>query len=418
MKFQFSGDPVITAPRQIVWERLTDPDFIAASAPGVESVETVDPTHFTVVSGLGLGPMKVRFTMEVELFDVVERQSPQDAVAGEGPGLRGGRGERGAAGRSAGGHPAQLVGHERRERHGGQSGPPADRGDRADDDASSSGPISPDGSAWADRWLRAQRSKGRVAAERRSVGANGRAAAGGATASTTSTSRRHDPAGSCSILPRCTRVQIGDQHRCRELGRRMRRGDPDGRHPRRGGSLEAGRSVFHHETAHRFEAEPRRGAKVDIRDWASRTPRPRRRPARRASAGRRAAAGRWRRREGPTSPPPTLRGEARRAPAPRRRRAAAVRSTRSSAGSNRATSASASSSGAASRIVSTARRPWQTRRNGAGSRPRRTAHRRHCSSIHAALSTSTPSRSNRMAEHSNRRMADKMSPEIRFRQSG
>ncbi|MFL5518640.1 MAG: SRPBCC family protein [Gemmatimonadales bacterium] len=75
MTFQFSGDPVITAPRQVVWERLTDPDFIAASAPGVESVEAVDPTHFTVVSGLGLGPIKVKFTMEVELSDVVERES-------------------------------------------------------------------------------------------------------------------------------------------------------------------------------------------------------------------------------------------------------------------------------------------------------------------------------------------------------
>jgi carbon monoxide dehydrogenase subunit G len=75
MKLQFSGDPVITAPRRIVWHRLTDPDFIARSAPGVESVQTVDPTHFTVVSGLGLGPMKVRFTLEVELFDVVEQES-------------------------------------------------------------------------------------------------------------------------------------------------------------------------------------------------------------------------------------------------------------------------------------------------------------------------------------------------------
>ena len=75
MTFQFSGDPVITAPRQVVWDRLTDPDFVAASAPGVESVEAVDPTHFTVVSGLGLGPIKLKFTMQVELSEVVERES-------------------------------------------------------------------------------------------------------------------------------------------------------------------------------------------------------------------------------------------------------------------------------------------------------------------------------------------------------
>ena len=86
MKFQFSGDPVITAPRQVVWDRLTDPDFIAASAPGVESVRALDPTHFTVMSGLGLGPMKVKFTLDVELFDVVERESLRMRSLARGPG--------------------------------------------------------------------------------------------------------------------------------------------------------------------------------------------------------------------------------------------------------------------------------------------------------------------------------------------
>ena len=86
MKFQFSGDPVITASRQVVWDRLTNPDFIAASAPGVESVQAVDPTHFTVVSGLGLGPMKVKFTLDVELFDVVERESLRMRSLARGPG--------------------------------------------------------------------------------------------------------------------------------------------------------------------------------------------------------------------------------------------------------------------------------------------------------------------------------------------
>lgn len=86
MKLQFSGDPLITAPRRIVWERLMDPDFIAASAPGVESVEARDPTHFRVVSGLGVGPMKVRFTLDVELFEVVEPESLRMRSLANGPG--------------------------------------------------------------------------------------------------------------------------------------------------------------------------------------------------------------------------------------------------------------------------------------------------------------------------------------------
>jgi len=55
MKLEFSGAPEITASRQQVWAKLMDPDFVAASAPGVESVEAVDPTQFKVVSGLGVG---------------------------------------------------------------------------------------------------------------------------------------------------------------------------------------------------------------------------------------------------------------------------------------------------------------------------------------------------------------------------
>jgi carbon monoxide dehydrogenase subunit G len=71
MKLEFSGAPEITAPRARVWERLMDPDFIAASAPGVQSVERVDPTHFSVISGLGLGPLRVSFQLDVELSGIV-----------------------------------------------------------------------------------------------------------------------------------------------------------------------------------------------------------------------------------------------------------------------------------------------------------------------------------------------------------
>ena len=77
---------MIPAARQVVWDWLNDPDFVAASAPGVESVQALDPTHFTVVSGLGLGPMKVRFTLDVELFDLVERESLGMRSLARGPG--------------------------------------------------------------------------------------------------------------------------------------------------------------------------------------------------------------------------------------------------------------------------------------------------------------------------------------------
>ena len=86
MKLHFAGAPEITAPRALVWTKLLDADFVAASAPGVESVERVDPTHFQVISGLGVGVVKVRFKLDVELFDIVEGERLKMRARGKAPG--------------------------------------------------------------------------------------------------------------------------------------------------------------------------------------------------------------------------------------------------------------------------------------------------------------------------------------------
>jgi carbon monoxide dehydrogenase subunit G len=62
-----------------------DPNFVAQSAPGVESVDTIDPTHFKVMSGFGVGSIKVRFAMVVELFDVVDQESAKMRIRGKAP---------------------------------------------------------------------------------------------------------------------------------------------------------------------------------------------------------------------------------------------------------------------------------------------------------------------------------------------
>jgi carbon monoxide dehydrogenase subunit G len=86
MKLQFSGSPTITAPRNRVWERLMDLEYVAQSAPGVESVVSLNPTHFKVISGLGVGTIKVRFTLDVELFDIIAQQSARMRVRGKAAG--------------------------------------------------------------------------------------------------------------------------------------------------------------------------------------------------------------------------------------------------------------------------------------------------------------------------------------------
>ncbi|MEO8089030.1 MAG: carbon monoxide dehydrogenase subunit G [Gemmatimonadales bacterium] len=86
MKLEFSGSPEISAVRERVWARLMDPHFLALSAPGVESVEVLDPTHFKVISGFGAGSFKVRFTMDVELFDMVPGRSARMRMDTQAPG--------------------------------------------------------------------------------------------------------------------------------------------------------------------------------------------------------------------------------------------------------------------------------------------------------------------------------------------
>jgi carbon monoxide dehydrogenase subunit G len=86
MKLEFSGAPEIYAPREKVWELLTDPQFVARSAPGVESVEEVDATHFKVISGLGVGAIKVKFSLDVELSDIVDYERLMMRARGKAPG--------------------------------------------------------------------------------------------------------------------------------------------------------------------------------------------------------------------------------------------------------------------------------------------------------------------------------------------
>jgi carbon monoxide dehydrogenase subunit G len=72
LHLEFSGAPTIGASRPAVWRRLLEPHFVAASVPGVESVEVLAPDRFRILSSLRFGPMAMQLTTEVELADLVE----------------------------------------------------------------------------------------------------------------------------------------------------------------------------------------------------------------------------------------------------------------------------------------------------------------------------------------------------------
>jgi carbon monoxide dehydrogenase subunit G len=86
MKLELTGSSEVGAPREVVWQRLIDPRFVAQSAPGIESVEVLDPTHFRVTSGFGIGRMRARVTLDGELFDLIPDTSARMRMRGTGPG--------------------------------------------------------------------------------------------------------------------------------------------------------------------------------------------------------------------------------------------------------------------------------------------------------------------------------------------
>ncbi len=86
VRLDFSGAPEIAAPPDEVWKRLLDHEFVASVAPGVESVEPIDDRHFKVISGFGVGAVKVRFQFDVELSDVKPPTSLKMSAHGKAPG--------------------------------------------------------------------------------------------------------------------------------------------------------------------------------------------------------------------------------------------------------------------------------------------------------------------------------------------
>lgn len=70
---QLKGDVTIKAPRQKVWEFLTDPNQIGQCVPGVEKIETIEELKkYRGVVSVGLGSVKARFSGEVDILELDE----------------------------------------------------------------------------------------------------------------------------------------------------------------------------------------------------------------------------------------------------------------------------------------------------------------------------------------------------------
>jgi carbon monoxide dehydrogenase subunit G len=78
MPMTFRGTTAIDAPRERVYAFLTDPMQVTQCGPDVQHVEVIDDERFKVRAGIGIGPVRATF-----LLDVVwqERVAPESATA-------------------------------------------------------------------------------------------------------------------------------------------------------------------------------------------------------------------------------------------------------------------------------------------------------------------------------------------------
>ncbi len=71
---EFSGEQTLELPPEELWPYFTDPDVLAACAPGCKSMELTSPYEINVVMAVGVGSVKPEF--DVEAF-VTEATFPE-----------------------------------------------------------------------------------------------------------------------------------------------------------------------------------------------------------------------------------------------------------------------------------------------------------------------------------------------------
>ena len=98
MAMTMTGEVLLPASREVVWQKLNDAETLKASIPGCESLEQLSPTEFQAVAKVKIGPVSARFKGRVML---------QDIDAPNGYRLQG-EGEGGVAGFAKGGATVRL----------------------------------------------------------------------------------------------------------------------------------------------------------------------------------------------------------------------------------------------------------------------------------------------------------------------
>jgi len=96
---EMSGEQIVPAPRQTVWEALNDPEMLKASVPGCESIDRTGDNEYAVLMVARVGPVSAKFKGKLTLSDIKPPESYSLAFEGQG----------GAAGFAKGGAQVRLA---------------------------------------------------------------------------------------------------------------------------------------------------------------------------------------------------------------------------------------------------------------------------------------------------------------------
>ena len=67
---EFSGEYIINAPRQKVWEALNDPEVLRQAIPGCQEIEKTSDTEMSATVKIKIGPVQATFKGKVTLSDL------------------------------------------------------------------------------------------------------------------------------------------------------------------------------------------------------------------------------------------------------------------------------------------------------------------------------------------------------------
>jgi carbon monoxide dehydrogenase subunit G len=81
---EIAGEERISAPREVVWKALNDPDVLRQCIPGCQTLDQKSPTELAATVRVKIGPVSASFTGEVTLSNINPPESY--TITGEGKG--------------------------------------------------------------------------------------------------------------------------------------------------------------------------------------------------------------------------------------------------------------------------------------------------------------------------------------------